>query len=156
MGYSSYHLLNLSFSHLTVWTARVRARYYTNQIQSDCFAYPLKFLLKSSYQKCLNVFLTFSKCSYPQRKPVMTNFKTKKKSLLSVFHSLFKRGIQDFIQIWGFFVVVMWAAGQAWPGTAIKFTVREFSSSETHPNWFLFPTSRLTSRTLPFQSSIPH
>ena len=61
----------------------VRARYYTNQIQSDCFEYPLKFLLKSSYQKCLNIFLIFSKFSYPQRKPVMKNFKTKKKSLSS-------------------------------------------------------------------------
>ena len=60
----------------------VRARYYTNQIQSDCFEYTLKFLLKSSYQKCLNIFLIFFfKFSYPQRKPVMKNFKTKKKSL---------------------------------------------------------------------------
>ena len=59
----------------------VRARYNTNQIQSDCFEYTLKFLLKSSYQKCLNIYLIFSKFSYPQRKPVMKNFKTKKKSL---------------------------------------------------------------------------
>ena len=59
----------------------VRARYYTNQIQSNCLEYPLKFLLKSSYQKCLNIFLIFSKFSYPQRKPVMKNFETKKKSL---------------------------------------------------------------------------
>ena len=59
----------------------VRARYYTNQIQSDCFEYTLKFLLNSSHQKCLNVFLIFSKFSYPQRKLVMKNFKTKKKSL---------------------------------------------------------------------------
>ena len=67
----------------------VRARYYTNQIQSDCFEYPLKFLLKSRHQKCLNIFLIFSKFSYPQRKPVMKNFKTKKKSLyhLSNFNS---------------------------------------------------------------------
>ena len=59
----------------------VRAGYYTNQIQSDCFEYSLKFLLTSSYQKCLNIFLIFSKFSYPQKKPVMKNFKTKKKSL---------------------------------------------------------------------------
>ena len=67
----------------------VRARYYTNQIQSDCFEYPLKFLLKLSYQNCLNLFLIFSKFSYPQRKAVMKIFKTKKKSLyhLSNFNS---------------------------------------------------------------------
>ena len=67
----------------------VRARYYTNQIQSDCFEYPLKFLLKSSCQKCPNTLLIFSKFSYSQRKPGMKNFKTKKKSLyhLSNFNS---------------------------------------------------------------------
>ena len=59
----------------------VRARYYTNQIQSDCFEYSLKFLLTSSYQKCLNISLIFYKFSYPQKKPVMKNFKTTKKSL---------------------------------------------------------------------------
>ena len=81
---SSYHLLNLSFfaSDSLNWAASiVRARYYANQIQSDCFEYPLEFLLKSSYQNCLNIFLLFSKFPYPQRKPVMKNSKTKKKSL---------------------------------------------------------------------------
>ena len=64
----------------------VHARYYTNQIQSDCFEYPLKFLLKSSCQKCLNIFLIFSKFSYPQRKPVMKNFKAKYSLLHSRLH----------------------------------------------------------------------
>ena len=43
----------------------------------------------SIVQKCLNIFLIFSKFSYPQRKPVMKNFKTKTKSLyhLSNFNS---------------------------------------------------------------------
>ena len=66
---------------LTCAASIVRARYYSNQIQSDCFEHTLKFLLKSSYQICLNIFLIFSTFSYPQRKPVMKNFKTKKKSL---------------------------------------------------------------------------
>ena len=67
----------------------VRARYHTNQIQSDCFEYPLKFLLKSSYQKCPNIFLIFSKFSYPQTKTVLKNLKTRNKSLyhLSNFNS---------------------------------------------------------------------
>ena len=44
----------------------------------------------SIVQKCLNIFLIFSKFSYPQRKPEMKNFKTKKKSLyhLRNFNSL--------------------------------------------------------------------
>ena len=47
--YLSYHPLNFTFSHLTVWTARPAAVLH----QSDCFEQPLKFLRKSSYQKCL-------------------------------------------------------------------------------------------------------
>ena len=75
------HVLNLSFSHLTLWTvwpalyARA-ARYYTNQIQSDCFEFPLKFLLKYiSY--IFQIFLS----PPPQKKTVMKTFKTEKKSV---------------------------------------------------------------------------
>ena len=96
--YSSYHLLNFTFSHLTVWTARPTLRAVLQKTDClqlmetankcccccccccCCFEYPLKFLLKSSYQKCLYKFL-FAKFSYPQRNPVMTILKTKKKSL---------------------------------------------------------------------------
>ena len=47
---------------------------------SDCFECPLKFLLKSSCQKCLYIFI-ICKSSYPQRNPVMKNFKTKNNCL---------------------------------------------------------------------------
>ena len=78
--YLSYHPLNFTFSHLTVWTARGQHRTRAVLHQSNCFEYPLKFLLKSSYQQCLLIFM-FSKVSYPQRNPVMKNFKTKRKSV---------------------------------------------------------------------------
>ena len=45
-----------------------------------CFEYPLKFLFKSSYKKCLYISV-FAKFSYLQRNPVIKIFKTKKKSL---------------------------------------------------------------------------
>ena len=44
------------------------------------FEYPLKFLFKSSYKKCLYIFV-FANFSYLQRNPVMKIFKTKTKSL---------------------------------------------------------------------------
>ena len=73
------------------WQSELRGQHCTRAVlhQSDCFEYPLKFLLKSSYQKCPNTLLIFSKFSYSQRKPGMKNFKTKKKSLyhLSNFNS---------------------------------------------------------------------
>ena len=80
LAYLSYHPLNFTFSHLTVWTARGQHRTRAVLHQSNCFEYPLKFLLKSSYQQCLLIFM-FSKVSYPQRNPVMKNFKTKRKSV---------------------------------------------------------------------------
>ena len=66
-----------------IWQSELRGQQHCTRAvlrQSDCFEYPLKFLLKSSYQKCLEIFI-FSKVSYPQRNPSMKNFKTKKKSL---------------------------------------------------------------------------
>ena len=66
-----------------IWPSELRGQHCTRAVlhKSDCFEYPLKFLLKSNYnQKCLQVFI-FSKVSYPQRNPVMKKFKTKKKSL---------------------------------------------------------------------------
>ena len=66
-----------------IWPSELRGQHCTRAVlhKSDCFEYPLKFLLKSSYnQKCLQIFI-FSKVSYPQRNPVMKKFKTKKKSL---------------------------------------------------------------------------
>ena len=78
--YLSYHPLNFTFSHLTVWTARGQHRTRAVLHQSNCFEYPLKFLLKSSYQQCLLIFI-FSKVSYLQRNSVMKHLKTKRKSL---------------------------------------------------------------------------
>ena len=84
-----WHVLNLSFSHLTLWTMwpalyASAARYYTNQIQSDCFEFPLKFLLKSELPKMsknisyiFQIFLS----PPPKKKTVMKTFKTEKKSL---------------------------------------------------------------------------
>ena len=58
----------------------VRARYYTNQIQSDCFKYNLKFILKSSFQlMSKNIFYIF----------VMKIFKTKRNPfIISLLPSL--------------------------------------------------------------------
>ena len=43
-----------------------------------CFEYPLKFLFKSSYQKCLYNYICICQIFLSQRNPVMKIFKTKK------------------------------------------------------------------------------
>ena len=75
--YPSYHLLNLPFSHLTVWTERpaLYARGTTPIVLNT---------LRNSYlnkaTKCLCIFI-FAKFSYRQRNPLMKQFKTEKKAL---------------------------------------------------------------------------
>ena len=64
--YSSYHVLHFTFSFLTVWSARPALR--AVQHHSDCFEYPLKFLLKSSYQKCLCCWFSVTPFKIDQKK----------------------------------------------------------------------------------------
>ena len=59
----------------------VRARYYTNQIQSDCFEYTLKFLFKSSQQLMPKYISYIVQIFLSLKKTHMKNFQTKKKSL---------------------------------------------------------------------------
>ena len=59
----------------------VRARYYTNQIQSDCFEYNLKFLLKSSYQLMSKYISYIFQIFLSSNKTRNENFQNKKKSL---------------------------------------------------------------------------
>ena len=90
--YSFYHLLNFFSSDSLNCAANIACGTTENRLPSThgnankccccccCFEYRLKFLFKSSYQKCLYIFV-FAKFSYPQRNPVMKIFKTKKKPL---------------------------------------------------------------------------
>ena len=62
------------------------ARYYTNQIQSDCFEFPLKFLLKSELPKMsknisyiFQIFLS----PPPKKKNSNENFQNRKEIPLS-------------------------------------------------------------------------
>ena len=77
--YLSYHPLNFTFSHLTVWTARP-ALYACGTTPIRLFWIPFEIPTYIKPPK-MSLVCLFSKFSYPQRNPVMNNFKTKKKSL---------------------------------------------------------------------------